>query len=57
MAGKIGRSCIGQLFGSGGYQVVFADNDHSDITFFGSREKKFQTTCLELLGPFLTFTF
>jgi mannitol-1-phosphate 5-dehydrogenase len=30
-AGKIGRSFIGQLFGSGGYQVVFVDVDQPVI--------------------------
>jgi mannitol-1-phosphate 5-dehydrogenase len=30
-AGKIGRSFIGQLFGCGGYQVVFVDVDQSVI--------------------------
>ena len=31
-AGKIGRSFIGQLFGCGGYKVVFADIDPATIT-------------------------
>src|ERR1035437_2930876 len=36
-AGKIGRSFIGQLFGSGGYKVVFVDVDPVMISMLNKK--------------------
>ena len=37
-AGKIGRSFIGQLFGIGGYKVVFVDVDPVIVARLNNRE-------------------